>query len=118
MFEWSNRTLLAGALLALIIVVFGFLPAAEAATCAPEAQADAAASSFSASPEQNQEQGKGGDLKHGGCAHGHCHHGSTGIQPLSIAVPAKLDKTGGLKAPKCDQMASRTPAGPDRPPRV
>lgn len=114
MFEWSNRTLLVGALLALVIVVFGFLPAADAAACAPEAQADVASSSLSASSDHE----KGGDLQHGVCAHGHCHHGSAGIQPSSILVPASLDKIGDVKAPKSDPLGSRTPAGPDRPPRV
>nr|WP_316629862.1 hypothetical protein [uncultured Brevundimonas sp.] len=116
MFEWSNRTLLTGALLALVIVVFGFLPAADAAACAPEARADVASSSLSTSPDQDQ--GKSGDLKHSGCAHGHCHHGSTGMQPSSILVPTNLNQAGNQKAPKSDQMASRTLAGPDRPPRV
>ncbi|MGU3457386.1 hypothetical protein ACLBV5_13845 [Brevundimonas sp. M1A4_2e] len=114
MFEWSNRTFAVGALLALVIVVFGFLPAADAAACAPEARADVAASSLSTSPDHDT----GGDLKHGGCAHGHCHHGSTGMQPASILVPANLNKADDAKAPKSDLMASRTPAGPDRPPRL
>ena len=114
MFEWSNRTLVVGALLALVIVVFGFLPAADAAACAPEARADVASSSISTSPDHETS----GDLKHGVCAHGHCHHGSTGMQPASILVPANLSKADDKAALKSDLMASRTPAGPDRPPRV
>ncbi|MGE7197426.1 hypothetical protein [Brevundimonas sp.] len=117
MFEWSNRSLMTAALFALVIVVFGFLPAVDAAACAPEARAAVAASSLSSPPDQDHGKAKDGDQNHSGCAHGHCHHGSTGMQQASIPVPASLKKADGPKAPTTNQMASRTPAGPDRPPR-
>ncbi len=89
-------------------------PARDAATCKPEPP------SSHALVDHNPDDGDHGDPSgsHGICAHGHCHHTSTarahGVDAIAPAFGELLLQSGRHD----DVLASVTPDGLKRPPRV
>ena len=100
------------ALLALFVAVFFLIPTVDAAACAVELEPAHAAASVA---------DDGGDLPsdpddHAICSHGHCHHGGAIVIVGSELSPAVTNGDARVLLPS-EPLASRTPAGPERPPR-
>lgn len=100
------------ALLALFVAVFVLIPTVDAAACAVELEPAHAAASVA---------DDGGDLPsdpddHAICSHGHCHHGGAVAVGHGDVSPAAASGEPRVLLPS-DPLASRTPAGPERPPR-
>lgn len=103
---------LATALLALFVAVFILMPTVDAAACAVEVEpAHAATSVDSGAGDQPTESDD-----HAICSHGHCHHGGAIVIIGSELSPAVTNGDARILLPS-EPLASRTPAGPERPPR-
>ena len=115
----SVRHGLMTALLAAFVSLFVLVSAVDAAACAPEAGSaqGVAASDVVAVSESGHRDGEGA-AGHVACPHGHCHHSGVTVPPaINDMRSAALDRAP--LAPSLDQApASRSPAGPKRPPRA
>lgn len=107
---------LAAALLALFLAVFALAPAADALTCGPE-ETSAASSAVVVDQHSNGSDDDGG-LGHPACAHGHCHHSGTAAPLRSEILSGVSIQRAPLVIRPSHRLASRSPAGPERPPRV
>lgn len=108
----ENRHGIMAALLALFVAVFVLIPTVDAAACAVELEPAHAAASVA---------NDGGDLPsdpddHAICSHGHCHHGGAVVVGNGDVSPATASGEPRVLLPS-EPLASRTPAGPERPPR-
>ena len=103
------------ALLASFLALFVLASAVEAATCSPEAVSSHAAQTVVDAPSDPDDGAQTG--QHAICSHGHCHHsGAAAIQTPDALTRASID-SALAPLPPVDRLASRKPAGPDRPPR-
>jgi len=100
----------ATAILAAFIALFALLPVFDAAACASEPAAAASVDSLADTPSTDHPDG------YATCSHGHCHHGG-GIVVSGIDVSAVADRHDQRGLAPQQPLVSRTPAGPDRPPR-
>ena len=108
----ENRHGIMAALLALFVAVFVLIPTVDAAACAVELEPAHAAASVA---------DDGGDLPsdpddHAICSHGHCHHGGAVVVGHGDVSRATASGEPRVLLPS-EPLASRTPSGPERPPR-
>lgn len=104
------------ALLAAFIAMFVLASAVEAATCAPDA-APTHASETLADASSDADDGGDPSDQHAICSHGHCHHSSVATAQASDALTPTVTNRDPAPLQPADRLASRKPAGPDRPPR-
>ena len=121
---------MAQAFAVLALVLFGFVPTVEAATCASEplhaVQAQAfgadeavAGPALTAEKQQAPAEDPKGDFKHAdACMHGHCHHSSAGTPAAAAPGPTAQPDGTPLLAGASREPPTIHPAFPKRPPRV
>lgn len=108
-----------GALLALVVTLFGLVPVADAAVCGPElphdvVAADGLIAEVHDADDAGDHAGLDGDAA---CAHGHCHHATNALTPLGGVTPVAFGGAGLPTPLPGDLMISRAPSGLERPPR-
>jgi hypothetical protein len=112
---------LGGLMAAVVLAVFAFGPAADAAICGaedlaastgrPAVQAAAVSASDHVDPAHHAERG-------GACAHGHCHHGAPCTPDDAGQTSATLTLRDRLPLLQVDVPSSRLTYDLDRPPRA
>lgn len=108
------------ALLALFVSCVGLVMSADAAACAPEVGSSQSGLSVEAVSADHGDSDHGDPAQDGAgpCSHGHVHSGAA-LLPAPIAATSCIDQTARLMIrPFANPMASRVPAGPERPPRA
>ena len=110
----SDRHWMIVALLALFVVMFVLVPVADAATCAADTETPRATSTLD-QPVQPDE-GLSGD--HALCAHGHCHHSGVVLPQPTQPGLTRAQINGPSLKPSNAPLASHSPGGLKRPPRV
>jgi hypothetical protein len=108
-----TRQRLTAALIALFVAVLVLVPTVDAVACSAELEPPHAAQVMDGDPVDAGEV----ETLHGVCSHGHCHAASVLNTAADYGPSARLgvalrSMTGD------DLLASRVPAGPERPPRV
>jgi hypothetical protein len=98
------------ALLAAFVALFVLTSAVDAAACTTEPTVEAALEA-----PVDTDSGEVPD-DHAICSHGHCHHGGAIVFVGSELSPAVSSGEPRVLLPS-EPLASRTPAGPERPPR-
>lgn len=112
---------LAGALVALTLAMVVAGPALDALVCGDEGATSVAAAAGPADLLSEIDDGGPGHADgapHQACVHGHCHHG---FQSAPIALADALMIEGGDERhalPTPARLATRNPAGLERPPRA
>ena len=106
------------ALLASFLALFVLVSAADAFACAPEAGALQGVATDVVVVSEGDHGKADGAADPVACAHGHCHHSGVAVPPAVNDIrSAALDRAP--RTPSLDQApASRSPAGPKRPPRA
>ena len=117
-----TRQWMMAALLALFVSLVAVVITADAAACAPEFGSSQSVLSVEAPGSDNDAPGSDNDGSTrdgaGLCSHGHVHNGAA-VLPAPMTATSRIDPTARLaNRPFANPMASRTPAGPDRPPRA
>lgn len=109
-----TRQRLTAALIALFVAVLVLVPSFDAVACSAELEPTHAAQVVDGDPSDAD----GIESPHGVCSHGHCHHAANG-QTGALDLDATPSPDVGSRAISGDDLlASRVPAGPERPPRV
>ncbi len=109
-----TRQRFVAALIALFVAVLVFVPSVDAVACSAELDPPAAAATLDGDPVESE----GITAPHGICNHGHCHHAGTevtGVPEVEVSSSTS-DRVRAISGD--DLLASRVPAGPERPPRV
>jgi len=110
-----TRQWMMAALLALFVSFVALVMTADAAACAPEFGSSQSVLSVEAPGSDHDGPTKDGA---GLCSHGHVHNGAA-VLPAPVIDASRIDQTARLVTrPFANPMASRTPAGPERPPRA
>lgn len=109
-----TRQRLTAALIALFVAVLVLVPSVDAVACSAELDPPAAAEMLDGGPTESEGVG----VPHGICSHGHCHHVGTEVTGApDVEVSASTsDRVRAISGD--DLLASRVPAGLERPPRV
>ena len=102
------------ALLAAFVALFVLTTAVDAAACATEPAVEASVEAALDAPVDTDSGEAPGD--HAICSHGHCHHGGAVVVGQGDLSPATASGEPRVLLPS-EPLASRTPAGPERPPR-
>ena len=110
-----TRQWMMAALLALFVSFVAVVMTADAAACAPEFDSSQSVLSVEAPVSDHDGSTRDGA---GLCSHGHVHNGAA-LLPAPMTAASRIDPTARLaNRPFANPMVSRTPAGPDRPPRA
>ncbi len=111
----STRRWMMAALIALFVSMVAITTTADAAACGTEVGAGESILALDASDRTDSEPDAGAASL---CAHGHVHHGG-------VVLPGAVSSASAMAAdarvgphPFANPLASRGPAGPDRPPRA
>lgn len=108
-----------GALLALVITMFGLVPVADAAVCGPELPHDVAAEGLIVEIHDADDAGDHAGLDgDAACAHGHCHHAASALIPWLETPSTAYSGAVQLSPLPSDLLTSRAPGGLERPPRT
>lgn len=109
-----TRQRLTAALIALFVALLVLVPSIDAVACSAEFEPTHAARVVDGDPSDAD----GIESPHGVCSHGHCHHAGTDLNGgLDVeASPTTAESSPAVSGD--DLLASRVPAGPERPPRV
>lgn len=112
------RTMVLGALLALVVTMFGLVPVADAAVCGPELPHDVATADGLVVEVHDADTDDHTGLDAGAaCAHGHCHHAANALIPFRETPAAAFSGVARLSPLPSDLLTSRVPGGLERPPR-
>ncbi|MGH7028148.1 hypothetical protein [Brevundimonas sp.] len=107
-----------GALLALVVTMFGLVPVADAAVCGLELPHDVASADVATAEVHADDDGAPGLDGDASCAHGHCHHAASALIPFTEAPPAAFSVAARPFPLLNDLLTSRVPGGLERPPRT
>lgn len=102
------------ALLAVFVALFVLTSAVDAGACATEPAVEASVEAALEAPVDT-DTGEAPD-DHAICSHGHCHHGGAVAVGHDDVSPAASSGEPRVLLPS-EPLASRTPAGLERPPR-
>lgn len=107
-----------GALLALVVTMFGLVPVADAAVCGPELPHDVVtADGLVVEVHDAATDDHTGPDAGAACAHGHCHHAANALIPFLETPAAAFSGVARLSPLPSDLLTSRVPGGLERPPR-
>ncbi len=114
MVQQNGRFGLMAALFALFVAIFVLIPTVDAAACAIELEPTHAAASVDNDGNDQPTDADG----HAICSHGHCHHGGTTLPSSPQQFAVNSPGAASPVRPSSDDLKSRVPSGPKRPPRA